>query len=63
MTFRASWRHHLKITPLEDDQSLQDLVLSVFHATVVTFERTNCVKIFENHNGKGMFLQIAVGKA
>jgi len=55
-------QHHLKITSLEDDQSLQDLVLSVFHAAMVTFERTHCVKIFENHNGKGMFLQINVGK-
>lgn len=56
-------QHHLKIVPLENDQALQDLVLSVFHATTVTFERTNCVKVFENQNGKGSFLQINVGKA
>lgn len=53
-------QHHLKITSLEDDQTLQDLVLSVFHATMVTFERTKCVKAFENHNGKGTFIQVNV---
>jgi hypothetical protein len=55
-------QHHLKITPLEEVQDLQDLVLSVFHAAMVTFERTSCVKIVENHHGKGMFLQVNVSK-
>ncbi len=41
----------LKIIDLEDDQRLQDLVLSVFHATNITFQQTKIVKIIENHNG------------
>jgi len=42
----------LKITNLEDDQTLQDLVLSVFHSTMHTFNGTPAVKIIENHEGK-----------
>jgi hypothetical protein len=42
----------LKITNLEDDQTLQDLVLSVFHSTTHTFSGTPAVKIIENHEGK-----------
>lgn len=48
----------LKIVPLEDDQALQDLYLSVFHATSHTFTHTSAVKIIENHNGKA-FLNMA----
>ena len=46
----------LKVTRLEDDQDLQELVLSVFHSVMVTFQVTNCVKIIENQNGKGHYL-------
>lgn len=42
----------LNIENLEDDQDLQDLVLSIFHATTHTFSGTSAVKIIENHNGK-----------
>jgi len=45
----------LRVTPLESDQKLQDLVLSIFHATMVTFDITSCVKIIENQNGRGWF--------
>lgn len=41
----------LKVTSLEDDQTLQDLVLSVFHATTQTFDGSGAVKIVENQNG------------
>ena len=44
----------LKVTALEDDQKLQENVLSVFHATMVTFGVTNCVKLVENNNGRGL---------
>lgn len=44
---------NLNVSLLEDDQVLQDKVLSVFHALMATFELTNCVKIVENHNGVG----------
>lgn len=51
----------LVVERLEDDQELQERVLSVFHAAMVTFQVTQCVKIIENHNGKGVYttLQIA----
>lgn len=42
----------LLIEDLEKDQELQDLVLSVYHATTHTFGGTNAVKIIENHLGK-----------
>jgi len=41
----------LTITDLEDDQKLQDLVLSVHHACCLTFSGTSAVKIIENHKG------------
>jgi hypothetical protein len=46
----------LKVTALEDDQRLQEAVLSVFHATMVTFQETSCLKLIENQNGKGHYL-------
>ena len=45
----------LKISRLEHDQVLQDMVLSVFHCTMLTLERTPCAKFVENHLGKGFF--------
>lgn len=47
----------LKVKPLEENQNLQEKVLSVFHASTVTFETTNCIKIIENHDGKGVHTQ------
>lgn len=43
----------LDIQTLEDDQELQDKVLSVFNSAMTTFEVTGCVKMIENQNGKG----------
>lgn len=42
----------LIIEDLEADQQLQDMVLSVFHATTHTFSGTGAIKIIENHLGK-----------
>ncbi len=42
----------LIIEDLESDQTFQDLILSVFHATTHTFSNTQAVKIIENHKGK-----------
>lgn len=42
----------LIIDDLEQDQVLQDLVLSVFHASTLTFTTTPVAKIIENQNGK-----------
>lgn len=52
--------HHLNVEPLEADQRFQELVLSVYHATMVTFGVSNCVKLIENHNGKGLYFQIEI---
>lgn len=51
----------LVVESLEDDQELQERVLSVFHAIMVTFQVTGCVKMVENQNGKGVYttMQIA----
>ena len=42
----------LQVEHLEDDPELQDLFLSVFHATTHTFSGTGAVKIVENQLGK-----------
>ena len=44
----------LKIAPLEDDSELQDLVLSVHHAYMLTFAGSTAIKIIENQNKKMM---------
>lgn len=48
--------HGLKITKLEDDQDVQDLVLSIHHATSLTFTSTPTAKIIENHLGKAFII-------
>ena len=50
----------LVIEDLEQDQILQDLVLSVFHASTITFNLTPAAKIIENHNGKA-FVKLSGG--
>ena len=44
----------LKVDMLEDDQRLQDAVLSVHHAFIHTFSATPAFKIIENHKGVAM---------
>lgn len=56
INFDEALLHGLKVERLEADQELQDKVLTVFHAVAVTFGVTNCVKMVENHNGKGLFM-------
>ncbi|MFB5283591.1 ATP-dependent Clp protease proteolytic subunit [Peribacillus sp. Hz7] len=41
----------LTVTALEDDKILQDLVLSVHHATIYTLGTTSAMKLVENQNG------------
>ncbi len=41
----------LKVNMLEDDNSLQDAVLSIFHTTTITFSKSNAIKIIESQNG------------
>ena len=55
---RASLRENgMVIGNLEDDDKLQDLSLSVFHATTHTFMGTTAVKIVENHRGRAFVKQ------
>jgi len=41
----------IKVTRLEDDDRLQDLVLTLHHALILTFAQTSAVKVIENHRG------------
>ena len=49
--------NQLKVTALEDDNMLQDLSLSVFHAATHTFTGTAAVKIVENYTGRAFIKQ------
>ena len=53
-------KHGLKITALENDQEFQERLLSLFHATTVTFDVTNCMKFIENHLGTGSYVNVNV---
>ena len=53
-------RKGMTIVPLENDQALQDQVLSVFHATMHTLSMTPAMKIVENHRGRAFIKHIAV---
>ena len=46
----------LKITALESDPKLQDLVLTIHHAYMHTFSQTAANKIVENHKGAAIVL-------
>ena len=46
------------VVALESDQKLQDLVLTVHHAAVITLQATDAYKIIENHTGRA-FMQSA----
>ena len=47
----------LNVKDLEDDPTLQDLVLSVYHAATHTFSGTGAVKIVENNTGRAFIKQ------
>lgn len=44
----------LKVVSMEDDNDLQDAILSVHHAYMLTLSSTDVVKIIENQNGKAV---------
>ncbi len=50
----------LKVVYLENDQALQDAVLSVYHATSHTFASTGAVKIIENQEGKAYLEMVQI---
>lgn len=60
--FQEAKRRGLKVRQLEDDQTLQELVLSVFHCMVATFQRGPSVKIVENHLGKGTYVHFEMNE-
>jgi len=49
----------LTVTDLEADPVLQDLALSVYHATRLTFTTTGTVKLIENQHGRAFLYQVA----
>ena len=53
-------RRLLMVYRLETDEVLQDLALSVFHATTHTFSGTPAVKIVESHTGRAFVKQHVV---
>lgn len=44
----------LKIVAMEDNNTLQDKILSVHHSYMLTMSSTNAVKLIENQNGKAV---------
>ncbi len=56
----AAREQEVAVDDLEDDAEVQDLVLSVFHATSITFSRSGTVKLIENHLGRRFMKQIQV---
>lgn len=55
----------LKIEKMEDNQKLQDAVLSVHHMCIHTLSATPAIKIIENHEGKAFIqtVQVAIARA
>ena len=47
----------LKIEPLEKDNELQDIVLTIHHTYMHTFGNTSAIKIVENQNDVGQILK------
>jgi hypothetical protein len=56
----AAREQGIVIDDLEDDEDLQDLVLSTFHATAITFNQSPAVKLIENHLGRRFMKSIQV---
>jgi len=58
LSFQKCKEIGLEVKPLEEDNTLQDAVLSVHHACIHTLSATNAFKMIENHLGKA-FIQVA----
>jgi len=52
--FAEALEFGLKIKSLEEDQNLQDTVLTIHHAFMHTFANSPAIKIIENHLGKAV---------
>ncbi|NLE73999.1 MAG: S49 family peptidase [Actinobacteria bacterium] len=51
------------VEQLEDDNELQDAVLSLHHACALTLSSTGAVKIIENHDGTAYIQQVTIQPA
>ena len=49
----------MKITMMESDNDLQDRILTLHHAFMVTFQKTGAVKMFESSNGSRWIISSA----
>ena len=47
-----------KVVELEKDDTLQDRVLTIHHASIITLQATQCYKMIENQSGRA-FMQVA----
>jgi len=47
----------LNVVNLEDDNKLQDIVLTLHHSLMLTFSQTQAAKVIENHNGVAYVIQ------
>ncbi len=50
--YKECREHGLNITLMEDDPELQDRILSVHHAFMITFQHSDAIKIIANSNKK-----------
>ena len=50
----------LKIQMMEEDDELQDLILSIHHSMIITLTSTNAFKIIENHDQKAFVQQVNI---
>ena len=50
----------LKISMMEDDGELQDKILSLHHAYMITLDGTPAIKIIENQNKKSVISNIQI---
>jgi hypothetical protein len=48
----------IKVLALEDNQDIQDAVLSAHHVLLQTFSETPAFKIIENHKGVALIQQV-----
>lgn len=44
--------HHVCVEDLEDDQQLQEAVLTAYHLATIIFEKTPATKILLSHHGR-----------
>ncbi len=60
LSFRKCKEMGLKVKSLEENQKLQDAVLSVHHACIHTLSSTGAIKLIENHEGRAFIQSVNV---